>query len=244
MQKIIFLVLATFPILNMAAQETDTIGNLPADTFNDYLISYLENNDVGFLWEGSISQDERLGYIGENYQRMEIHFNSIIQNFDNPFEYFVYGKSKVKNNICEFQGTMTIQETGYIPDDDNPEVKSGYIAGDFVFFEDRFCSHSGLFAGDFITFIYIGADSTLYYDDFNTDDPAYSNNLFTSLWYHYDSELIQQCNWGDKRIPGSADLDVGKESFKPSYRFLENGWKEYLDSIENKTPVETDNWWE
>ena len=56
----------------------------------------------------TVKRSQPLGFISENYQRFYIHFSSVIQNPDDPYQYFVYGKTRVKNNICEFQSTLTI----------------------------------------------------------------------------------------------------------------------------------------
>ena len=39
---------------------------------------------------------EILGFIGDDYQRLFINFISVIQNPTNPYEYLVFGKTKVK----------------------------------------------------------------------------------------------------------------------------------------------------
>lgn len=65
----------------------------------------IENDTV------SIERKAPLGFIGENYQRFQIHFISAIKNPNNQLEYFIYGKTKVKENICNFQGIITIIES-------------------------------------------------------------------------------------------------------------------------------------
>lgn len=76
---------------------------------SEYKIDLVENlkaYDFAKIW-----QDNKypiLGIIGENYQRLSIRYISIIQDNENQNVYFVYGKSKVKNNICEFQGKIEL----------------------------------------------------------------------------------------------------------------------------------------
>ncbi len=43
-----------------------------------------------------IKRAEILGFIGDDYQRLYIHFVSMIQNPTNPYQYLVYGKTKVR----------------------------------------------------------------------------------------------------------------------------------------------------
>ena len=82
----------------------------------------------------------------------------------------------------------------------------------------------------------------MYYNDIDTDVESYSNNLFTGDWYDYFADTVLICNWGDKRIPRSGNLDIGLESFKPSFRYLDNGWRGYLEEKESDDP-EPDPWW-
>ena len=70
-----------------------------------WTIKILETRNDTFV----IERPEPLGYIGNSCQRFYIHFLSVIKNPNKGFEYFVYGKSKVKSNICSFQGFITIK---------------------------------------------------------------------------------------------------------------------------------------
>jgi hypothetical protein len=65
------------------------------DSVYEDLLFEFENSDIGFLWGGALSQDNRIGFIGDEFQRFQIRFLSVIQNFDNPYEYFLYGSSRV-----------------------------------------------------------------------------------------------------------------------------------------------------
>jgi len=53
-------------------------------------------------------QEEPLGYIDTTYQRFQIHFTSIEKSKSNPYVYNIIGKTKVKENICSFNGTITV----------------------------------------------------------------------------------------------------------------------------------------
>ena len=94
---------------------------------------------------------EPLGFIGENYQRLYIHFDSIKQDKRKPLEYFVFGKSKVDENICSFQGKIIITETYKNRTSihyDN-DFLTGTVKGDFEFYENREQKSSGVFKGSF-----------------------------------------------------------------------------------------------
>ena len=77
---------------------------------SDYM-EEIKNYDVSDMWTLNQFQIENdtttvdrlqpLGYIGENFQRFQIHFISAIKN-PNNVQYFIYGKTKVKENVCSF----------------------------------------------------------------------------------------------------------------------------------------------
>ncbi|MFW5645265.1 MAG: hypothetical protein ACOCZL_05080, partial [Bacteroidota bacterium] len=169
----------THPIISQDRQPADTLlMEEERDSTYDFLLTQLENTDLGFLWRGERSQSNRIGYIGEEFQRLEVRFLSVIKNFDNPYEYFIYGKTRVENVICEFQGSLLISETGYIQEDEHSEFERAYISGNFVLFEDQVCRHSGIFRGKFLTGIYHDDQGNIYYDDLDRDEDDYINNEF------------------------------------------------------------------
>jgi hypothetical protein len=97
----------------MQAQEKSEILDFYKEIKN-YDLSVLINPDSIFAdLEQMIKRTEALGFIGENYQRLHIHFISIIQNPNNNYEYFVYGKTKVNKNICEFQGILKVKSAEF-----------------------------------------------------------------------------------------------------------------------------------
>lgn len=75
-----------------------------------------------------IKRAEILGFIGEDYQRFFIHFVSIIQNPTNHYEYLVYGKTKVKEAICSFQGKISVKKARTYINGDFPKYKQGFAA--------------------------------------------------------------------------------------------------------------------
>ena len=243
---ILFLsIIYIIPLSAQDEQPADTTQiSEEADSAYNYLLTQLENTDLGFLWAGVISQSNRLGYIGENFQRLELHFLSVIKNFDNPYEYFLYGKTRVEEVICEFQGSLLITETGYVQDEEQTEFERAYISGNFVLFEDQACLHSGVFRGNFISGIYLDGQGDIYYDDLNSEEDDYTNNEFFGEWEGYYPYELKPANWGDFRIPNSLGLDVGDDEFKPSFQYLDNGWREYLADKRKESEEDGERWWE
>src|SRR5690242_10027684 len=77
----------------------------------DYFPS-IKNYDLSKLWQADSIQiegdgdnipfPEPLGYIGDNFQRFYIHYISVTRSKNDPYQYNVYGKTMVRENICSF----------------------------------------------------------------------------------------------------------------------------------------------
>lgn len=170
---------------------------------------------------------EPLGFIGEDYQRFFIHFVSVIQNPKNPLEYFAYGKSKVKNNICSFQGLITITKAQIYEKGDFPAFKQGFVIGKYEFYENPNQKGTGIFNGVFKSNFYIDGEGKLKYDALMAVADGFNNNQFEGTWTNYRLTDTKNCNWGDFRIPDSQKLDCGTGEFMPSDEYLKNGWESY-----------------
>jgi len=184
----------------------------------------MEQSDLSHLWSGSAWQDEQIGFIGDDYERLRLRFMSVIRNSDNPFEYFLYGKTSVSGSVCEFQGSLSISETGFYENQPEKMFKHGFIAGEIVLFEDPACLHSGVFRGSFQTDFYLDSTWTFYYNNLSKGSPQYRNNQFEASWYSYTTDDVLSTGWGDGRIPSSGPLDAGYTRFKPAMEYLPNGW--------------------
>jgi len=185
--------------------------------------------EIHFEFEGDTSvfdRPEPLGYIGNNFQRFYIHFVSIIQNRSNKLEYFVYGKTRVKNNICSFQGLIKVKhcETS---DESYTNTKQGLVAGEYEFFEDASQEGTGSIKGKFYTYFYIDTSNKIRYDALDIVADGYDNNQFEGTWTSYNSNTSKKCNWGDYRIPDSQELDCGTGEFMVDDKYVKNGWTSF-----------------
>src|SRR5690349_24197284 len=107
----------------------------------DYFAA-IKHYDLTNLWHADSIQaegdgdeipfPEPLGYIGDNYQRFYIHYITIRQSKDTPYQYKVNGKTKVKNNICDFSGTITINRAVLYKKSDDPKYKQGSVTCDVL----------------------------------------------------------------------------------------------------------------
>ncbi len=222
-----------------------------ADYFNE-----LKQRDVSYLfihpyWE--FDENQPIGYLGNNFERLRIKFISVIKNPLDPTEYLIYGKSKVKNNICSFQGKLTIDRSITFNEDDDTLTLFGELSGHYTLFEDQKQPGTGIFKGVFETYFSFGENNEIVYGSL-TD---YSTNQFEGNWTNYKTLKSIKCNWGDYRIPDSKNLDIGEGEFVPSDNYKNLGWESYLinlgksiEGVENNRNkeleairIEKEKWW-
>jgi hypothetical protein len=228
-------------------------------------LTEIEKQDISDLWTldrfeydfeakaNVVKRQEPLGYIGDNYQRFQIHFISVIQNPLNKLEYFVYGKTRVKTNICSFQGSITITESGLYTSNEHPSIKQGIINGAYKFYEDPNQKGGGVLKGNLKTYFFINKAGNIQYDAISFISDEYKNNLFEGTWTSYASGETKKCNWGDYRIPDSRELDCGAGEFGVTDQYAHNGWESYMTATGIKTgnmtvkearKTEEEKWWQ
>ena len=209
------------------AQETKTENFY--EQIKNYDISVVIATDSIFADEDQmIKRETILGFIGDDYQRFYIHFISVIQNPENPYEYFAYGKTKVKNNICEFQGIIKIVSAEIYNDSDIPSYTQGFTICEVVLYEDKKQVHTGFFKGGLRSDFLIDDKGNFRYDAINISADGFSNNQFTGIWTSYKTKTPKKCHWGDYRIPDCGDLDCGTGLFMVWEKYQKNGWQSYV----------------
>jgi len=219
----------------------DISGLFTLDKFN------IDNDTV------IVERMEPLGFIGPNYQRLQIHFITVIKNPFNPYGYFVYGKTKVKNSICSFHGTLIITESTLYVESDLPDIKQGTVKGKYELNEDPIKKRKGIFTGKFESDFYIDQNNNFKYDAINFGADGFCNNQFEGIWTSHQKGEIKKCNWGDYRIPDSGDLDIGAGEFFVNEKYLKYGWRNYIKSygyhkhkntgVKAALKKETEKWW-
>lgn len=198
------------------------------------------------------------GFIGKEYQRIRVKLITVIK-VPKTNNYVVLGKSMVKNNICNFKGTISVinirkvKIQSYGVDDEfkakNPKGEF-VIVGDYEFNETIGQPHAGVFKGSFKTNFYLDSKNVVQYDNINAESDGFTNNQFVGEWKLYNSTFTQQCNWGDYRIPNSGNLDGGAGEFSPTDQYLKLGWQSVRDAHGNgpkakeALKVEQAKWWE
>ncbi len=224
-----------------------TDENLGRTDLNNDFIHY----DISSLLMQTKNQ-RVLGFIGDDHQRIRIKLISVIKDKENPSRYFVYGKSMVKDNICEFQGAINVTNVFDFKNPHSPGIRQGKAVGNYVFYENPQQKHVGLFKGVFSSNWYIDKEGNLKYDDLSDVADGFTNNEFVGTWTNYSGTISNICNWGDNRIPMSGDLDDGTGEFHPSKKYQTNGWLTYdqaysggisKDKKEEARSTEQKEWW-
>jgi hypothetical protein len=248
MKHIILIIGLTISGISLAQNSVDYLAEAKKFDFSDLwtLDSILIENDK------LIERRQPLGFIGENFQRINIKFISVIQNPNNHLQYMIYGKTRVKGNICDFQGTLTISGAEMYIESDLPPLKQGYITGYYSLYEDKDQTHTGFFSGKFKTHFYFNEKGKLQYDALSWAADGFENNQFEGSWTDYKTGVIKKCNWGDYRIPDSRKLDTGAAEFGVDQQYYDFGWKYYnlawgysLDKpgVKEARERETEKWW-
>jgi len=199
-----------------------------------------------------LERNEILGFRDETYQRFFIHFISVIQNQTNPYEYFAYGKTKIRDNICSFNGTITVK-TAIIYDKMNKSsYKQGSMISEVLLYEDKTFPYAGVIKGKLTSNFIIDKIGSFRYNALEFYSDGFSNNQFVGTWTNYITHSTQKCNWGEYRIPECGDLDIGAGEFSINDKYLENGWQNYRlawltlpKSTESKQAKlkENEQWW-
>jgi len=230
--------------------------------FNEKISSY----DISSLYVESTSPEkysditidkvEPIGFFGENFQRFYVHMISIVQNNNDPLEYYVYGKSKLKQKISSFSGKMKITKCQILDEEDVANCRRGFVTLKYEFFEDKLNGGTGKFIGTCQSSFFIDDENKIFYDAIYLYADSFDNNQFEGNWVSYSSDKSYKCNWGDFRIPGSEELDTGTGEFKVLKKYLNNGWKSYQyakgygyesevsrEEIEAAESLEKEEWW-
>ena len=229
-------------------------GNEELQTQN--LVTAYNQFDFSKIW--TLTENNNvLGIIGKDHQRLKIKFTSIEKDSNNPNKYFVSGKSYVKVTICDFSGTINLTEIKEVKklhfgvDDEYVDkgIKSqGILIADYEFKENSEQKHSGIFRGKLHSKWYLNSENQIEYDNIQFISDGYLNNAFVGVWKSYSTGKEKICNWADYRIPiTNRDFDIGAGEFSPSKKYYDKGWENYQkawlygDEIAKKE--ELNEWW-
>ena len=213
----------------------------------------LKSQNLSELWQAAnlyepggrkvfVPFPEPLGFIGPNYQRFYLHYTAVRQDAANPYLYHVAGKTRVKNNVCGFTGTITVlRARRYLRNEtDYPQYQRGEVSCRVELAEDRQQPGSGTLRGELVSYWYRDGRGKLRYDVLEAGSDGFCNNLCTATWTSYATGQRKACHWGDFRIPESGPLDIGAGELLPDPKYKANGWQTYEGAfiVESTTPQE------
>ena len=227
--KIIFLWLMVFVSPALFAEQT---AEKCFNGFLDNKAHFAKQDKFDDFDFSNILADKRikfLGYIGADYHRLHINFDSIKKI--SRSKYIVSGNYKITEEARPFNGEIKISEIrkytnfNYGVDDfmkgkinaQGIALATYFIKGETEKFQAKGCM---------LTRWYIDNDEKLLYDDISEDEDLYANNLFCGEC-KVGKVQIKPCAWGHYRIPNSDDLDIGAGEFSPNPKYLGNGWSDF-----------------
>ena len=203
----------------------------------------LQRNDVKeeyskYNFSTLLPNSDFLGFIGSNFQRIEIYYTQVARHHNDKMAYDVEGISLVGENKCDFKGQIRVvqirkYQTMYLgPADEYKDEglkAQGVLIGEYGFEENAHQKHSGIFKGIMTLKWFLDRHDILHsnYLEWGIDD-GYYNNQYIGTWTEYGKTQSKVCNWGECRIPFSGDLDVGASQFYPDPKYHKNGWESYV----------------
>lgn len=230
---IFFFALIIFTFKSINAQDTTTV-----DFFKK-----IKNYNLAIIWTADsiigedglhgkpadkIKRAEPIGYIDTNYQRIQIHFTLVTKI--SAYEYEIHGKTKVKNNINDFQGIIKLSIARLFKESMFSTYQQGFVICDVMFYQDRKEEESGFIKGKVTTNFLIDSKGNFRYDGQMLIADGFCNNQFECVWTDYKSNKSKKCNWGDYRIPDSKDLDFGTGEFGVNPNYKQNGWANFCSA--------------
>lgn len=227
------------------------------------LAEQIPEYDLSKLWKddfisvdsatGPIPFPEPIGFIGENYQRFYIHYTSINKNPQHPNEYLVEGKTKVKNYVCSFKGTIRVAEMYLFSEEEVPGLRQGEAISTIDFQEEATEAGAGFFRGRMVSNFYLDSQNNLYYDALQLGADKYQNNTCEAQWTSYKTGKSKICNWGDfgMPLPEGSDFDIGDGEVIINKKYLNNGWLSFSElrgfdekKYNSAKKIEEERWWE
>jgi len=206
--------------------------------------------DFSLLIKGR-EDDVCYGTIGDAYKRIRIRITDVEKDTRNPYRYLIKGKSKVGNNIEDFEGTLLLEHVRALKRGKGKFAASGYegvVKGIYEFREPRERMHSGIFEGTYEGKFLVTSENKLLYNDLDLSRDAYFNNAYQGFWTDYTTNKAKVCKWADFRVPDVPySFDEGAGEFVPSEQYNDKGWKSYreafLNNDEKAKEQEQQVWW-
>ena len=177
-------------------------------------------------------KDRFIGFIGNDIQRFYIIFTDVKKSPDNPYLYRVSGKTRVKNNNCDFTGSITVVRSGQAVEQELPDHVTGFILAQVDLAEDKEQPGTGTLTGEMLTEFFIPPQGRITAGDI----PGNQSLQFSCTWTSYKTGARKICNFGQGRIPQTGLPDGawegwGDGEFIPNPKYHDKGWKTYFECL-------------
>ena len=241
-----------------AQQFTDLCMNQYHSFHTVDIEKYTNKYDFSTLFIGANSKFQ-LGYIGDNYRRIRVKFLTAHQDNSHPSVYHIHGKTNVKDNICDFKGTLVIDSILVVDKPywgvdnmyaDSSIIEQGILIGHYELFEDSTQKHVGKFIGKVMYTWFSKQDGLIRYDDIESYSDGWCNSQFIGEWSPYTKTKNKVCTWGHGRLYDPHDkLDIGTGEFYPAKEYHFKGWESLVKAY-GRSPskeariIENSSWWE
>jgi hypothetical protein len=221
---------------------------------DESVLRLVRSSDLSYFWTTTDS-DYIYGFIGDNYQRLHIHYSLVRKIAGRNDEYEVRGKTRYRGRVTDFAGTAKIVGVGTAWPPNPPSPPSvdlvvfppddvrGAIEWKVSFRQEPQSRSSATIEGSLTSQFYVDFRKHVRLDDRMGDADGYSNNEFIGVWRSHDGSEPEKCHWGDFRIPDSGDLDGGAGEFYPNDEYVANGWQELVKEREAGDAVTKKPWW-
>jgi hypothetical protein len=174
-----------------------------------------------------------LGMIGDEKRKMGIAFLTIVRGADDKL-WEVTGKSKVRDNICDFRGIMEVQSAKVdVSTYDGTDFFYGTITGKYLFEEDRNQSGTGVFEGTF-EIEWNNVNLSTYLTSIAHGEVEFEvGATFTGTWKSYRTGAIRKACWGNLPECKPCCVNDGQElwiaeEYRSTGWALEIDWDKYL----------------
>lgn len=235
----------------VTSQDLSNIASNPSIN----IINQFSEVDLSSLFKNNYGSYD--GVIGAKHQRIRIYFDSIIKSDDDEFTYIVFGRTKVKENVCDFKGVIVFyyanKDASFKKENEINEI-DGTLKANYIFRENPNQKHTGLFKGKLISYWTIkDGNVILGTGEYTSIDYGFA---FEGSWQGYKSENITKCCWSNYRIPCTPDdfnVSDGPDVI-PNIKYKDAGWG-HLNIIYSSDPESEEfmnaseaekkesNWW-
>lgn len=189
------------------------------------------------------------GFFGTDHYRIQFYFSKVWKDSLNPLVYHLVGKSKFKENIAPFAGTIVLEKAMKFTDPkvnvdeftyDKDSLKSSYsLVGKLQFEEDKKLNHAGVFAGDFkMEIAYMASGERFLWHFSPSIGSKGAGYASAGNWQQYGKPNVKPFVFGKDIFMFAndilADFSYGERDIQINEKYVHLGWDNYW---------EQDEWW-